>query len=320
MPNDSKSNSAASETLIKDLLAALDNVSGLHPGFRPVHAKGRMYSGTFRPSAEASTLTRAPHLARPTTAVVVRLSDSAGVPTVADNDPHGASPRGIAIRFQLGEHVHTDIIAHSYNGFPVRTGEEFLELLRALPLSGPDAAKPTPLDQFLATHPKAQGFLTAPKPIPTSFARESFFGLNALRFTNRDGTSTFGRFRVLPVAGNEYLSADDAAKKSADFLFDEFSERLAQGPVRYQVVVQLAAAGDELADSTAVWPDGRPQIGLGTVELTDRVDENEPELRKIIFDPIPRVDGIDPSSDPLIDVRAAIYLLSGRRRRAAKPA
>ena len=40
----------------------------------------------------------------------------------------------------------------------------------------------------------------------------------------------------------------------------------------------------------------------------------------IIFDPIPRVDGIEPSNDPLFELRAAIYLLSGRRRRAAPEA
>jgi len=39
----------------------------------------------------------------------------------------------------------------------------------------------------------------------------------------------------------------------------------------------------------------------------------------IIFDPIPRVDGIDASDDPLLELRA-VYLLSGRRRRAAPEA
>jgi len=42
-----------------------------------------------------------------------------------------------------------------------------------------------------------------------------------------------------------------------------------------------------------------------------------PDLRRIIFDPLPRVDGIDSSGDPLTEVRSDIYLLSGRRRRAA---
>ena len=84
-----------------------------------------------------------------------------------------------------------------------------------------------------------------------------------------------------------------------------------------RVMVQMAAPGDELADSTVVWPDDRPQTELGTIAVTTRVNDAEPEMRKVIFDPIPRVDGIDPSDDPLFDVRAALYLLSGRRRRAA---
>src|SRR5215813_6452106 len=115
-----------SETLIKDLLDSLDALFGLHPGFRPVHAKGVMCSGTFAPSAEAAKLTRAPHATGASTPITVRFSDSPGVPTSPDNDPQHSGPRGMAVRFHLGEHEHTDIVAHSSNSFPARTGEEFL--------------------------------------------------------------------------------------------------------------------------------------------------------------------------------------------------
>ena len=317
MAHSAETTSAPSDTLVRELLEGFDALFGLHPGFRPVHAKGIMCSGAFTPAIEAAALTRAPHVARSSTPVIVRFSDFAGVPTIADNDPSGAGPRGMAIRFQLGEHVHTDIVCHSENGFPTRTGGEFLEFLRAAAASGPNAAKPTPLDSFLATHPKVKHFLEAPKPIPTSFARESYFGVSALRFTNKAGASRFGRFRIHPQDGNEYLSAAEAAKKSANFLADELWQRLATEPVKMRVLVQMAAAGDELSDSTVVWPDDRPQIEIGTITLTTRVNASEPEMHKIIFDPIPRVDGIDPSDDPLFELRAALYLLSGRRRRAA---
>jgi catalase len=60
----------------------------------------------------------------------------------------------------------------------------------------------------------------------------------------------------------------------------------------------------------------RTEIPFGTITLSARVDDTEPERRKIIFDPIPRIDGIDTSGDPLSEVRSEIYLLSGRRRRA----
>ena len=122
--------------LAQQLLDALDGQSGLHPGFRPAHAKGLMCSGMFTPSAEAAKLTRAPHASRPSTAVTVRYSNSTGVPTIPDNDPARSGPRGMAVRFHLAEHEHTDIVAHSTDGFPVRTGEEFLEFLRAAAASG----------------------------------------------------------------------------------------------------------------------------------------------------------------------------------------
>jgi catalase len=305
-----------SEKLIADLLDSLDKLFGLHPGFRPVHAKGVMCSGTFVPAPQAATLTIAPHANRPSTPVIVRFSDFAGVPVVPDNDPNGASPRGIAVRFSLADHVHTDIVGHSENGFPTRTGEEFLEMARALAASGPHAPKPTPLESFFATHPKAMHFLTAPKPIPTSFAHESFYAVTAFRFTNQQGASRYGRFVIRPAAGNEYLSAPDAAGRPPKFLMDELSERLAKGPVKFHIGVQLSADGDEVSDATVAWPAGRPEIAFGTVTLNRRENHDDPNLRKIIFDPIPRVDGIDPSDDPLIEVRSAIYLLSGRRRRS----
>ncbi len=307
-----------SSALASDLLDALNKMAGgLHPGFRPVHAKGVMYSGVFTPAPDAVKLTRAPHAARPSTPVTVRFSLSAGMPRVADNDPMGASPQGIAVRFHLAEHVHTDIIAHSHNGFPARTGEEFLEFVRAAVASGPGAANPPPIVAFLAAHPAARAFVEAPKPIPTSFARQAYFAITAFKFTNSAGQSRFGRFRLRPEAGTDFLTPEQAAKKTADFLAAELSERLAKGPARFRVLVQLAEAGDDVTEATRPWPESRPEAEFGAIDITERVDELAPERRKIIFDPVPRVDGIDSAGDPLTEVRSDLYLLSGRRRRAA---
>lgn len=307
-----------SSSLVCDLLDGFDELAGgLHPGFRPVHAKGLMYSGTFAPSPDAPKLTRAPHANRPCTPITVRFSLSAGTACVADNDPTGASPQGMAVRFHLAEYVHTDIIAHSHNGFPTRTGEEFLEFLRAATANGPGSPGPPPIAAFLASHSAAKAFVEAPKPIPTSYARQAYFAITAFKFTNAAGESRFGRFRLHPEAGTEFLTPEQAAKKTADFLAAELVERLAKGPALFRVLVQLAEAGDDVTDATIPWPETRPQVEFGTLTITERVDELAPELRKIIFDPVPRVDGIDSAGDPLTEVRSELYLLSGRRRRAA---
>src|SRR5215469_7428710 len=108
----------ANPTLAQQLLDAFDQLQGVHPGFRPAHAKGLMCSGVFTPSAEAPKLTRAPHANNSSTPVTVRYSDTSGLPTIPDNDPARSGPRGFAIRFHLDEHLHTDIIGHSFDGFP----------------------------------------------------------------------------------------------------------------------------------------------------------------------------------------------------------
>jgi len=302
--------------LSQDLLKQFDAIFGLHPGFRPAHARGVMLTGTFTPSSDARSLTRAPHITRNSTPVTVRFSSSTGLPQIPDNDPN-ANPRGLAIRFHLAEHEHTDIVSHSTDGFPTRTGQEFLEFLRAAASSDPSKPSPSPIEVFLGSHPKALAFVQTPKPFPSSLARESYFGVTALRFTNQDGVSRYGRYRIKPDAGIEHLDDATAKIRGANYLLDELTERIARGPIGFQVLVQVANGNDIVDDATVHWPEERPLINLGRILLTNPVLDNTGEHEKIIFDPIPRVDGIEPSADPLLELRAAIYLLSGRRRRQA---
>jgi len=300
----------------QDLLHQFDTIFGLHPGFRPAHAKGTLLKGTFTPAPGAIALTRAPHIQHRSTPVTARFSNSTGIPVIPDNDPN-ASPRGLAIRFHLAERVHTDIISHSTDGFPTRTGQEFLEFLRAAASSDPSKPSPSPIEVFLKTHPKALAFVQTPKPAPSSFAREAYFGVTAMRFTNREGASRYGRYRIVPETGIDHLDHATAAAKGAEFLFDELAERVSKGPIAFRILVQLANNGDTVDDATVHWPEDRPLVEFGEVSLTAPVPDGGHEQKHIIFDPIPRVDGIDASDDPLLELRAAIYLMSGRRRRAA---
>ena len=302
--------------LANDLLQQFDAIFGLHPGLRPAHAKGVLLTGTFSPSPEAASLTRAPHASRESTPVTVRFSDSTGLPLIPDNHPN-ANPRGLAVRFHLADRVHTDIIAHSTDGFPTRTGQEFLEFLRAAAASDPSKPSPSPIEVFLGTHPAALAFVQAPKPSPASFAAEAYFGVTAFRFINQPGVARHGRYRISPES-IEHLDEAAAKGKDANYLFDELAHRVAAGPIRLQIGVQIAGERDIVDDATVHWPEDRPLIPFGAVTLNAHAPDNELQQEHIIFDPIPRVDGIEPSDDPLLELRAAVYLLSGRRRRQAR--
>jgi catalase len=302
--------------LANDLVQAFDQIFGLHPGFRPAHAKGLMLTGTFTPAPQARSLTNAPHITRRSTPVTARFSNSTGLPEIPDSAPD-ANPRGFAIRFNLAEHVHTDIVSHSTDGFPTRDGYQFLEFLRAAAGSGPDVPSPKPVERFLGSHPSALAFVQAPKPFPTSLATESYFGVTAFAFTNDAGQTKYGRYRIVPEAGNSYLTPEQVATLSPNYHYDELAQRVAKQPIRFRIDAQVAAPGDTVDDATIHWPESREQVELGTLELDHVVPDTVAQQKHIIFDPIPRVDGIAASADPLLELRAAVYLISGRRRRAA---
>jgi len=220
----------------------------------------------------------------------------------------------------LAEHVHTDTVAHSTDNFPARTAEGLLAFLRALIATDPAGPHPNAIEQFLGANPGAMTFVQIPKPIPSSFARESFYAVSAFKFTNGNGMSRYGRYRILPVAGNDYVSATAAAAQNPDFLFDEIKACITRGPVRFRIAVQLADAGDIVDDATVRWPEERTQVAFGEIGLTAVASDNAKAQQHIIFDPIPRVDGIEASADPLFEPRANIYLMTGRRRRAGAAA
>ncbi len=262
----------------EQIVDTMNAIFGKHPGFRAVHAKGIVCEGEFTPAATAAELSRAPHLQGKPVRVTIRFSDGSGVPNVSDGAPL-SNPHGMAVRFHLPEGGSTDVVTNAFNGFAVSTAEDFLAMLKALAESGPNVPKPTPLEKFLGTHPKAMKVMTAPKQTPVSFATETYFGVNAFLFTNRDGKTRYGRYQLRPIAGEKFLSNDEAAKQPPNFLVDELGGRLAKEPAKFRLIVQLAAEGDKVDDATEVWPDDRPIVELGVVSITAPVKDNEAAAR-----------------------------------------
>ncbi len=120
-------------SLNMDFVVGVEHLPGSHPGFRPVHAKGIVCSGTFRGAPEARALCRALHFQGQAVPTTIRFANANGNPDVHDGL---ANVRSLAVKFQLPDGKNADILANSIEGFPVRTPEDFLEFLRAQ-TSGP---------------------------------------------------------------------------------------------------------------------------------------------------------------------------------------
>jgi len=300
----------------EQLVDALNRVFGKQQtGVRATHAKGVDLEGEFRPADSASSVSKAPHLQKRSVPISVRFSDFTGIPTISDTDGN-ASPRGMSIKFHLPDGSETDIVAHSFNGFPTATADEFREFLVALASSGPGAAKPTPLDDFLAYHPIARKFLESQIPDPVSYATVSYFGVNTFKFTNAQGKVVFGRYQIRPETGDQSLSKDADAKADPNYLSQEIRERVANAPVWFKLFLEIAEEGDDLDNPSVAWPESRKKLALGSIEVVRAVADNVAAERNLFFQPGALTSGIEPQ-DPMIKARTDAYPVSYERRKAA---
>ncbi|AUD05769.1 catalase family peroxidase [Spirosoma pollinicola] len=280
---------------------------------RAVHAKGFILAGSFTPAPEARTLTKAAHLQGSSLPVLVRFSDFTGIPDIPDTV--GAShPRGMAIKFQMPENQSTDIIFHSFNGFPVSTTDEFKVMLEAIGANR--EGNPAPLNQFLAKHPIAKTFLTTQKPFTPSWGTLAYFGVNSFKFTNKAGQSQFIRYQIIPEAGEQFLTAQQVAKLGPNYLQEEIKERVANKPVVFKLYAQVAQKGDKIEDPSIAWPDSRKRVLLGTVTITKVAANTVAEDKTLFFNPNNIPEGIN-LADPMLLDRARAYPISVGGRQGA---
>ena len=297
------------------LVDAINGLYGAHPGYRAAHAKGSYYAGTFTATADASQLSRAPHLAAGVRVpALVRFSNGSGDPAAPDGTTDG---RGMAVKFDLGGGAATDIVALTLPVFFARDPESFLEFTR---VRTPDPATGKPdmdaVMAFLGAHPEASGAVQAAlaaRP-PASYAQLSYHGIHSFRFVDASGGARYVRYRWTPEAGEAGLDAEEAKARDADYLRTEMASRLSTGPVRLRLSATVAAPDDDVDDPTVAWPADRRTVELGTLEITQVAEDPERDGGLVVFDPTNVVDGIECSGDRILHARRAAYTESANRR------
>lgn len=295
----------------QDLVNALHTAFGEHHA-RAVHAKGILLTGTFEPSAEARLLTSASAFASGPLPVVVRFSDFTGIPDIPDTSG-SANPRGFAVKVATPAGEEFDVVTHSFNGFPTATSDEFAAFLRSIGASGADAPHPNAIEQFLDSHPVAKQFVASQKPPPVSYATSAYFGVNSLKYTNSAGKEVFVRYRFVPLAGEHYLNEAEVKSKDADYLEVEIATRVANGPVVFEWMAQIAESGDKIEDPSIAWPETRRLVKLGTITVKALEKDEAAADKKTLFMPGQRHVGIEPA-DPMLVLRNTAYPLSFKAR------
>lgn len=297
------------------LVDTFETVNGVHPGFRRNHAKGVCIAGVFEANGAGTRLSSASVFRSGTTPVTGRFAVAVGRPFVPDSE---TEVRSLALAFHLpgGEEWRTGM--NDIPVFPVRTPAAFEEQLVA---ARPDPAtgKPDPaaLQAFFGAHPEAAQAvqLIKARPFSTGFANASYNSLDAFRFVNASGISTPVRWAM--VAEDPFVPATPRAASTGDdrnYLFDALAARIADGPVRWHLVVTVGQPGDPTDDASRPWPDDRERIDVGTLTVDHIEAEGPGNCRDVNFDPLVLPSGIAPSDDPLLSARSAAYSTSFTRR------
>lgn len=285
---------------------------GLHPGFRRNHAKGICVTGSFESSGELASRSRAALFeAGRRTPFIGRFAIPGGNPHAADG---GGPVRSFAVAFMLANGQQWRTGMNNSPVFAVATPEAFYaQMLAKRP--DPDTGKPDPRREaaFFAAHPRTAPFRAWAKATTpsASYAAETYGSLNAFQLVDAAGVRHAVRWQLVPDDGTRVALPGDAP---ADVLDRELETRLSQGPLRWHLRFTFAAPGDPVDDATQGWPADRESVTAGVLVVDRAQPQAAGPCRDINFDPLVLPDGIEPSSDPLLAARSAVYSNAHLRR------
>jgi catalase len=288
-------------------------VGGNHPKVRASGAKGVCVTGTFTPTPEAASLSKAPIFAK-TVPVTARFSMGGSNPNISDKTK--PVTRGFALRFAdpAGDLA---LVLISAPVFGTRTPQQLLEGI-TVRLPGPDG-KPDAekIKTFTAANPETtrQAAWLNARPVPVSFAGVDYWAVQPYTLTDGAGKATVAKLKAVAAAGPLGLTEDELKAKGDSFYADELRGRLGKGPAAFDLVAILAEPGDPLDDATATWPeDKRRTAKLGAIAITAIEPNASCDART--FDPVVEApDGIaGPVNDPMFAIRSPAYAISLTRR------
>lgn len=311
------------------------------PKRRPIHTSGMGATGRFVPSPEAAGMSVAEHFNGPVD-VTVRFSNGSGS---AEEDDAKRDVHGMAVKFHLADGRETDLIAMTLSVFFTKTPDQFLAFteaaiprpvarqpwwrrvlaflgaivrLRRPPSlkSGPSVSSGPGLTEYADRHRFARAGVIGAAGIyaPTSWARATYHAVHAFGLRAPNGIVRWCKFTWTPVAGVHPATPDEQRSMGKDALRVDLRERLATAPIRFELRAMIGEDGDPLDDPTQGWPLWRRRVVMGSLELTDLIEDQWEGCERLSFNPMRLPDGILVPPDEIIAARGAAYEYSCRRR------
>jgi catalase len=300
----------------EQIVNVLNDRGGNPIGHRRNHVKGVCFTGTLDASGAGTRLSAAPMFAAGRYPVIGRFAIAVGNPMAPDT---AGRVRSMAIDVITPDGQEWRSGMNDSPVFAVSTPQGFYDLAVAADIV-PATGKPDPvaMQRFAAAHPESAAFSQWARTAPwtASFADQTYNSLNAFRFVDAQGISRAVRWSMQSDTAPHAVAPEDLARLGPDFLAQDLKQRLSQGPLRWHLVVTVAAPGDPTNDATKAWPAEREHVDVGTLVVDRAQDEADGPCRDINYDPLILPAGIWPSDDPLPPARSSAYGNAFDRRSA----
>jgi catalase len=284
-------------------------VFGLQPGFRRNHAKGVVVGGCFDSNGSGRELTNAALFAPGRTPVIGRFSLSGGNPMMADAP---AVARGLGLAFAFPDATQWRMAMLNLPVFVDHSPQGFYDRLFASK-TDPATGKPDPaaMSAFEKAHPESAAAMAVIKQHPPTpgFADSTYSSLITFFFVNDEGVRTPVRWAFVPMQ-----AALPPLPGTTNSLFDALVRQMRSGSLQWRLLLTVGQPEDPVTDATLPWPSERRTIDAGVLTLTNIETEASGNARDVNFDPLVLPDGIEPSDDPLLSARSAVYGASYRAR------
>ena len=122
-----------------------------------------------------------------------------------------------------------------------------------------------------------------------------------------DGTKTAVRWAMVPLQ-NPMPRVEK--KDGQDYLFRKLISDIHDRPLQWDLVMTIAGKRDAINDPSQIWAQDDQKINAGTLTLAAVQSEDGGPCTDITFDPLILPPGIQPSADPILQVRSAAYTRS----------
>lgn len=288
-------------------MTAFEGVFGVTKGKRRNHTKGYCITGSFIPQDKDILNYTNSSIFKGVSTVNGRLSHKGGKNNPPDNK---FADYGLAFELETSDGDAHIINMNTEHFFPVSTTEAFIALMHAKATDKAAAAEIARNSQEIQVH---KAYHDARDKTLVPYEGATYNSINSFYLVDEAGKKTAIRWAFVP-SGEHGL----AMEPRENFFLDNIQANLAKGEVSWDMVISLAAEGDDINNPAVKWSDDNTKIVAAKLKVTAAVAEADGTCDEVNFDPTVLSEGFEPSEDPMLQARAAIYALGVSKRVSEK--